>query len=74
MKRFKSLSNCNDLLRSIQKLNELESEQRSNLERARRKLNRLKRNGKIDREEVFEVVREIAEAVLNCTDGRRPGA
>jgi hypothetical protein len=40
------------------------------LERARRKLNRLKRSGPISQEEVFEVVRDVAEAVLNCTDER----
>jgi hypothetical protein len=38
------------------------------LERARRKLNRLKRSGPISQEEIFEAVRDVAEAVLNCTD------
>ena len=71
MKSYKSLSVCNDLLESIQALNKLESEQWSKLERARKKLNRLKRIKQISREDVFEVVREVAEAVLKSIDGRK---
>src|SRR5271154_470109 len=71
MKYFKNLSACNDLLKQLQALNERKPEASSKLERARRKLNRLKRSGAISQEEVFEAVREVAEAVLKCTDGKQ---
>jgi len=70
MKNSKHLSACNDLLKKLKALNEMKPEASSKLERARRKLNRLKRSGVISQQEVFEAVREVAEAVLKCTDGK----
>ena len=39
--------------------------QKSALERTEFKLKRLRRNQRPDREEIFEVVREVAEAIIN---------
>jgi hypothetical protein len=68
MKHSKHLSACNALLKSLQVHNNGKLETERMLERARRKLNRLKRSGPISQEEIFEAVRDVAEAVLNCTD------
>ena len=70
MKNNKNLRVCNDLLKKLQALNEKKPEASSKLECARRKLNRLKRSGVISHQEIFEAVREVAEAVLKCTDGK----
>ena len=72
MKSYKSLSACNSLFRELQALNEKKLETQNKLERARRKLNRLKR-GSINHEEVFEVVREVAEVILECAYGAGKG-
>jgi polyhydroxyalkanoate synthesis regulator phasin len=69
MKKYKNLGFCNDLLKSLQRSNQLESETQSKLERARKKLNRLKRNGMASSEEVFEAVREVAEALYETLKG-----
>jgi hypothetical protein len=71
MKSYKNLSACNDLIRELQVLNEAKPETSRKLEKARRKLNRLKRSGTISQQEIFEAVREVAEAVLKCTDGSK---
>jgi hypothetical protein len=63
MKR-KNLGACEDELLSILALNELGSEQRKTLNRVRKKLNRAKQNARITREEVFEIVRQLAEALV----------
>jgi hypothetical protein len=70
MKKSKNLSACNALLKALQVPNNKKPEASSKLERARKKLNRLKRSGVISQEEVFEAVREVAEAVLNSIDGK----
>jgi hypothetical protein len=49
-------------------LNELGTEQRSTLNRVRKKLNRAKRDNRITREEIFEIVRELAEALIESRD------
>ena len=69
MKHNKNLSACNALLKELQVLNKIRPEASSKLKRARRKLNQLKRSGTICQEQVFEAVREVAEAVLKCTAG-----
>ncbi len=69
MKKYGNLGFCNDLLKSLQRSNQLESETRSKLERARKKLNRLKRNGVVSNKEVFEAVREVAEALYESLKG-----
>jgi hypothetical protein len=70
MKNSKNLSACKALLKELQVLNEKKPEASSKLERARRKLNRLNRGGVISQKEIFEAVREVAEAILKCTDGK----
>jgi hypothetical protein len=54
----------------MQKGNGLEPEQRSALERAKLKLKRLRRKPNPTREEIFEVVREVAEAIIRNFVGR----
>jgi hypothetical protein len=68
MKNSKNFSACDAMLKELQALNKGKPEASSKLERARRKLNRLKPNGAITQNELFEVVREVAEAILKCTD------
>jgi hypothetical protein len=68
MKHSKNFSACEALLKKLQALNKGKPEAWSKLERARRKLNRLKPNGAISQKELFEVVREVAEAILKSTD------
>lgn len=63
MKR-KNLGQCEDEVLSIIALNKLGSEQRQILNRVRKKLNRAKQDNRITREEVFEIVRELAEALV----------
>lgn len=62
MKR--NLGACEDELLSILALNKLGNEQRKTLNRVRKKLNRAKQKERITREEVFEIVRELAEALV----------
>jgi hypothetical protein len=69
MKKYGNLGFCNDLLKSLHGSNQLESETRSKLERARKKLNRLKRNRTASNQEVFEAVREVAEALYESLKG-----
>jgi predicted nucleic acid-binding Zn-ribbon protein len=70
MKRSKNLSACNDLLKELQAFNEKKPEASSKLARARKKLNQLNRSGANSHEDVFEAIREIAEAVLKSIDGK----
>jgi len=60
----KNLGQCEDEVLSIIALNKLGSEQRKTLNRVRKKLNKAKQNDRITREEVFEVIRELAEALV----------
>jgi hypothetical protein len=69
MKHDKSLRACNDMLKSLQTCNGLKPEFQSELERVRRKLNRLKR-GNFSRKDVFEVVKEVAAVILKVSDER----
>ena len=62
-----NLSACEDQLRSMLALNKLGAEQRSKLNRSLKKLSRAKRRNQITREEIFEVVRELAEALVDCS-------
>jgi hypothetical protein len=62
--KIKNLSACEDEVLSILALNKLGSEQRKILNRVRKKLNRAKQDERITREEVFEIVRELAEALV----------
>ena len=64
----KNLGACEDKVLSILALNKLGSEQRKTLNRVRKKLNRAKQCERITREEVFEIVRELAEALVE-SDG-----
>lgn len=59
-----NLGACEDEVLSILALNKLGSEQRKTLNQVRKKLNRAKQNERITREEVFEIVRELAEALV----------
>ena len=65
MKKDKNLQFCLDELQSMQIRDGLEPEQRSALESAKRKLKRLRRTPHPTREEGFEVVREVAEIMIN---------
>lgn len=65
MKGNKDLQFCIDQLRLMRDRNGLQPEQKSALERTEFKLKRLRRNQRPDRQEVFEVVREVAEAIIN---------
>jgi hypothetical protein len=60
----KNLGACEDKIASILALNELGSGQRTKLNRVRKKLNRARRMNRITREEIYEIVREIAEALI----------
>jgi hypothetical protein len=66
--KSKNLGACEDQVRSALALNELGTEQRSTLNRVRKKLNRAKRDNRITREEIFEIVRELAEALIESRD------
>jgi hypothetical protein len=65
MKSNKDLQFCLEALRSLQNRNGPEPEQRSALEKAEVKLKRLRRKPNPSREEIFEAVREVAEAIIN---------
>lgn len=64
MKDDKNLRFCIDELQSMQNRDGLQPEQRSALENAKSKLKRLRREPHPSRKEVFEVVREVAEAII----------
>jgi hypothetical protein len=62
--KSKNLGACEDEVLSILALSKLGSEQRKTLNRVRKKLNRAKRDNRITREEIFEIIRELAEALV----------
>jgi transcriptional regulator NrdR family protein len=62
--QIKNLGACEDKVSSILALNELGSGQRTKLNRVRKKLNRARRKNRITREEIYEIIREIAEALI----------
>ena len=62
--KIKNLGACEDEVLSILALSKLGSEQRKTLNRVRKKLNRAKSSNRITREEIFEIVRELAEALV----------
>jgi hypothetical protein len=64
MKKDKNLQFCLDKLESMRNRNGLEPEQASALENAKNKLRRLRRDPHPNRESTFEVVREVAEAII----------
>jgi Spy/CpxP family protein refolding chaperone len=66
--QIKNLGACEDEISSMLALNELGSEQRNKLNRVRKKLRRARRQDRISREEVFEIVREVAEALLESNE------
>ena len=65
MKFDKNLQFCMNQLRFMRERDGLEPEQRSALEKATVKLRRLRRNSKPPRSDIFEAVREVAEAIIN---------
>jgi hypothetical protein len=65
MKQDKNLQFCINQLGSMQNRNGLEPEQKSALGKAKSKLKRLRRNPNPSREDIFETVREVAEAIIN---------
>ena len=65
--KIKNLGACEDEVLSILALNKLGNEQRKTLNRVQKKLNRAKRDDRITREEIFEIVRELAEALVEST-------
>jgi hypothetical protein len=62
--KSKNLGACEDEVLSILALSKLGSEQRKTLNRVRKKLNRAKRDDRITREEIFEIIRDLAEALV----------
>jgi hypothetical protein len=71
MKQDKNLQYCMDCLRSMQERDGLEPEQSSALEKAKVRLKKLRRSPSPTRREIFEAVRQVAEAIVN-TFVRRP--
>jgi hypothetical protein len=71
MKQDKNLQSCMERLRFMQERDGLEPEQRSALERAKSKLRKLRRNPNPTRREIFEAVREVAEAIVNSFVDRK---
>lgn len=65
MKQDKNLQYCLDCLRSMQERDGLEPEQSSALEKARVRLRKLRRSPNPTRREIFEAVRQVAEAIVN---------
>jgi hypothetical protein len=65
MKRDKNLQYCMDCLRFMQERDGLEPEQSSALEKAKVKLKGLRRTPSPTRREIFEAVRQVAEAIVN---------
>jgi hypothetical protein len=64
MKKYKDVQFCLDELQSMQNRDGLEPEQRSALENAKRELKQLRRNPHPSRGEIFRVVREVTEAII----------
>lgn len=64
MKKNKNLQFCMDLLQSMRDRDRLEPEQRRALEKAKVKLKHLRRKPNPSRDESFEAVREVAEAII----------
>jgi len=64
MSKDKNLQFCMDKLKSMQNRDGLEPEQRSALEKAQNELKRLWRKPDLRRREIFNVVRKIAEAII----------
>jgi hypothetical protein len=65
MNHDKNLQFCMNQLRFMQMRDGLEPEQRSALERAKVKLKQLRRDPNPSRRDVFEAIREVAEAIIN---------
>jgi hypothetical protein len=65
MNQDKNLRFCVDQLESMQKRDGLEPEQRSALEAAKVRLKKLRRSPSPTRREIFEAVRQVAEAIVN---------
>jgi len=65
MKQDKNLQYCMDYLHSMQDRDGLEPEQRSALEKAKVRLKKLRRSPSPTRREIFEAVRQVAEAIIN---------
>jgi len=65
MKQDKNLQYCMDCLRSMQERDGLEPEQSSALEKAKVSLKKLRRSPSPTRREIFEAVRQVAEAIVN---------
>jgi hypothetical protein len=65
MKQDKNLQYCMDCLRSMQERDGLEPEQSSALEKAKVRLKKLRRSPSPTRREIFEAVRQVAEAIVN---------
>ena len=61
----KYLGVCEDKVSSLLALNKLGNEQRRTLNRVTKKLARAKKMQRITREEVFEIIREVAEALVD---------
>jgi hypothetical protein len=65
MKHHKDLQFCLEELRSMQSKDGLKPEQRGALEKAEVKLKWLRRKPNPTRKDIFEVVREVVEAIIN---------
>jgi len=65
MNHDKNLQYCMDCLRSMQERDGLEPEQSSALEKAKVRLKKLRRSPSPTRREIFEAVRQVAEAIVN---------
>jgi hypothetical protein len=65
MKQDKNLRFCMGQLESMQKRNGLEPEQRSALEAAKVSLKKLRRSPNPTRREIFDAVRQVAEAIVS---------
>ena len=65
MSKDKNLQFCMDELQYMQNRDGLEPGQRSALEKAERELRRLWRKPNPTRREIFKVVRNVAEAIIN---------
>ena len=65
MKQNKNLKFCLEILKSLQSQSESEPEQKRTLEDASKRLRQLRRMAKRDQEEIYRVVRQIAEAIID---------
>lgn len=64
MKKNKDLQFCIGILQSMQNRDGLEPEQRRKLEKAKANLKCLRRKPNPNRDDIFEAVREVAEAII----------